>query len=59
MVVLSKVRVVVEVELVGFDLLLGLDYSVERSVLISQMTASSDCGRIGLKNCLYDKVKYV
>ena len=34
----------VEVELVGFDLLLGLDYSVVRSVLIGQMTASSDCG---------------
>ena len=34
---------VVEVELVGFDLLLGLDYSVVRSVLISQMTASFNC----------------
>jgi hypothetical protein len=40
----SKVRVVEEVELVGFDLKLGLDYSVVGNVLIGQMTASSDCG---------------
>jgi hypothetical protein len=40
----SKVRVVEEVELVGFDLKLGLDYSVVGSVLISQTSDSSDCG---------------
>ena len=34
---------IVELKLVGFDLLLGLDYSVVGSVLMRQSSGSSDC----------------